>query len=413
GLGDKDAPYGPWNTFADEDLSGWHLAIDEIHNYVPKAGIGCRRIAAAWSKWLGELRHRGATIEFLSQAPAKVSSAIENEAEIRYELVSSKHRPDPFLGVKMEYWYQLQAKLTGIYRPSCWQQELRNVNGKWTVQEESPFWFDDELFGVYDTWSAPIAGGHKGSTGKQPYQLYSLPRLLAWFWWSNAWPLTWRPAVAGAFVAAVCNREMVMQQYFKLTDRVFVGRKAQAGAGQGSAEKAALATAATAEAPPSNPPAWLSGGRNDLTAQRIAFLEDEIEQLQGELLAKTSKIDELQSKLELAFSVASVTLNQVTFRGGYTYAVGETIDWGPYEGRAVAFIAFPRRGGVLSDGQRLRMGTDAGAGSQWLQGAASKADAAAASAGVPGALPSSGIRSAGDAARSVLVGKGDSQRKRD
>src|SRR5690606_37593265 len=59
----REGQSGPWDFFADKDLGQAHIAIDEIH-------VFCGRNTAAavrkkWQDWLGEIRHRGATVEFL------------------------------------------------------------------------------------------------------------------------------------------------------------------------------------------------------------------------------------------------------------------------------------------------------------------------------------------------------------
>jgi hypothetical protein len=399
GLKDGEPVRGPWDTFKDEDMSGWHLAIDEIHNYVPKSGPGCRRIQAAWSKWLGELRHRGATIEFLSQSPAKVGTCIENEAEIRLELLNNSQRYDPFFRVKMYYWYQLQAKLTGYYRPGCWQIELRQISGKWKEQDSSPFWFDDSLFACYDSWSAPIAGGKKGTSGKHPYQVHSLPGLLFWFWRENVWTLTWRPAALFLLLLSLWHRGALMDRYFKTLSLARPGASAPKGAK--SAEVASPASGKTV----------VGGDGAELLKSRIGFLEDKLDEARGEAEAREAELTGLKARVDEAFALASLTYDQVNFRGGYTYAIGELIDWGPYEGKRVVRIDFARRAVVLDDGRVLRMG--AGDAIGWLQGATGAVDKAAGAAGVPNTLSGAGVRAVGQAGASVLKRKGDGERKRD
>ena len=66
-------------------------------------------------EWAGEVRHRGCTVEFLSQHETKVHSIIRNEASLKRYMFNGEDRRDPWLKVKMGDWYNLRAKffLTG------------------------------------------------------------------------------------------------------------------------------------------------------------------------------------------------------------------------------------------------------------------------------------------------------------
>ena len=87
--------WGPWTYFEDIDLCHAHIAIDEIHNY---CGTNTpRKVRQKWQEWLGEIRHRGCTVEFISQAPQKVAKEIHHEAGVRLSLTSQDTERDPFL----------------------------------------------------------------------------------------------------------------------------------------------------------------------------------------------------------------------------------------------------------------------------------------------------------------------------
>ena len=133
----------PSDFFNDNEikLDACHIAIDEIHNFCPSAD---KIAATSWSKWLGEIRHEGATIEFLSQHPSKVSKAIINHAALRRQMVHSGLRRDWWVNIQLEDWYNVGTVIGRKYRPSVWEVEEREVLGKWKVSSQVPFWFRPE-----------------------------------------------------------------------------------------------------------------------------------------------------------------------------------------------------------------------------------------------------------------------------
>ena len=127
---------GPWAFFDGKSLADTHIAIDEIHEY---AGAGAEgSYLAQWQKWLGTIRHQGATIEFLTQNEAKVARVIKHESGLRRELMHSDERPDPFFHIELGDWYELRAKLTGTYLAAVWETLGREANGRF-IRERSAF----------------------------------------------------------------------------------------------------------------------------------------------------------------------------------------------------------------------------------------------------------------------------------
>lgn len=175
---------GPWSYFAenDIDISESHISIDEIHNFCP---AGDRKAKKLWQEWLGEIRHEGATIEFLTQEPDKVNAGIHKAAQVRRYLIPSHDRRDPFFNIRMNDWYNFGTVFGKSYRPSVWQDEERNVKGKWKVVDSQPFWFKSELFGVYATNSESVKGKKSGKQTDQAYKRFGKLKLIRWFIFSN------------------------------------------------------------------------------------------------------------------------------------------------------------------------------------------------------------------------------------
>jgi len=190
---------GPWDYFKSINLEGCHIAIDECHNFCgTKAN---HKIRQRWQAWLGEIRHQGATVEFLSQSPEKVAKEIHYEAGLRLSLVNSEDRRDPFLGILLGDWYELKAKfMTGTYESTVWEVERRNVDGKWVQQNKRIFWLDPFYFDFYDSFSTPVQGGHKATGQHREYKIRSRSGLLWWFFKRNAFSIVPRFMLVGGIV---------------------------------------------------------------------------------------------------------------------------------------------------------------------------------------------------------------------
>lgn len=176
----REGRSGPWDYLRDRDISGCHIAIDEIHNYCPKTADN--KLRKKWMQFIGELRHQGATIEFLTQNEAKCAKEILAEAEIRYEIINGENIRCPVLGYRMGDLYQFRAKALGRYLCPSYCIEYTQNQGGWVEINRSVFYRLPKYFEYYDSFSAPEHGqalGHKSEP--MPWEKYSWPRLFCWF----------------------------------------------------------------------------------------------------------------------------------------------------------------------------------------------------------------------------------------
>jgi len=190
---------GPWDYFRNKNLDGCHIAIDECHNFC--GAKTHQKIRARWQAWLGEIRHQGATVEFLSQSPEKVAREIHYEAGLRLSLINSEDRRDPFLGILLGDWYELKAKfITGDYQTTVWEVERRNVDGKWVEQNKRRFTLDPQYFDFYDSFSRPVQGGVKSQGQPREFQKRSRAGIVWWFFKRNAFSIVPRGLLVGGVV---------------------------------------------------------------------------------------------------------------------------------------------------------------------------------------------------------------------
>ncbi len=211
---------GPWEMDA-ADLAGAHLQFDEFHHYAPKTGEVERR--RLWREWIAEIRHDGATIEFLTQDLDSVDKRLVNMVGLRVELVNQETERDPLFKIQMGDWYELKAKAIGYWSPCIWQIEKRKVDRKWVKTGLSKrIYPTPRYYELYNSYAKPhrrqreenesyqdvgketpgeapagaVSPGESYEKVAKPSQKQwerrSWPGLLAWFISRNAWALSSR-----------------------------------------------------------------------------------------------------------------------------------------------------------------------------------------------------------------------------
>lgn len=175
---------GPWEYFADKELDGAHIAIDECHQYIRRqGGRGYIDVIKKWEDWLGTIRHKACTVEFLTQDPHKVAKCIEIHSSVRLQLINSEDRRDPWFGVLLGDWYELRAGfVTREYETVIWEVEERRLLGRWKAQETLKFRLDPYYFQFYDSFNAASHDGSKAPAApEREFQKRSRLGLVGWF----------------------------------------------------------------------------------------------------------------------------------------------------------------------------------------------------------------------------------------
>jgi len=171
---------GPWDLWKDEDLSGCHIAIDEIQKYCPERGCPSAH-KKAWIEWLSEIRHRGARIEFVTQDKALVAREIIALAETQVKIVKRDAEMIPWLGVHFLALRQFWCKLLGKKLIFCYEVYEKKSEGKFAENSRESFVIDGSLYSRYNSHSKPVTGV-AGKEQDEAWERYSWPGLLWWFW---------------------------------------------------------------------------------------------------------------------------------------------------------------------------------------------------------------------------------------
>ena len=178
--GKKSDITGPWDYFEGFDLENDLIVIDEAHNFVGRTHT--REKKRLWMEFVGELRHRGhSAIQFVTQSPNKLAKEIIDECGLRQALVDAEEERDPFFGIRLAYWYELRAKLTGKYTSCFVRIDLRDIDGKKKKSHVVRVPRKPEIFALYDSFNATEAG-EAGSAGRSVRE-YEKRGWLSFLWW--------------------------------------------------------------------------------------------------------------------------------------------------------------------------------------------------------------------------------------
>lgn len=366
---------GPWDYFEKIDLVGCHIQIDEMHNYC--GAHHHKKHVGRWVEWLGEVRHLGVTVEFISQHVMKMAAPVRREVAVKLYLKTTEDDHDPYFKIKMGDWYELLATLTRTYDVFIVEEESRENRSKWEVVDTRVFRRDPFYFELYDSYAAPVKGGVKGKAQKREFEKRTRLGMLAWFYSRHWFKFTWRVALVAVLIwllgfggfqkifSGIQERMMdrlspdrnQVEEVTREAPVVVTTAAANAGSfsdppfGRVEPDQAIERPQGVTAEPAIRQIQGVQQAVHDEVVERVAELEVTVAQLHAE-------VEKLEAALQRSSAITLLERDRVTFREGYSYGPGEAIDFGVYAGRSVESIDWARRMVKLDDGQILRMGHD-------------------------------------------------------
>ncbi|HVS70787.1 MAG TPA: hypothetical protein VHQ47_06005 [Phycisphaerae bacterium] len=344
---------GPWDFFQDIDVQNAHIAIDEIHKYCGRNAS--KDLKKKWQIWCGEIRHRGATVEFISQHYRKIAQEVIDESGIRLQLVNSEDRRDWFFRILMGDWYEVKAALlTGEYETRVWVYEKREVDGKWTNEDKRTFVLDPYYFGFYDSYSAPDKGGLKGTAKEQVFEKRGKLGTVKWFLRRN-W---WRFIRGGVILAIVIyfltgGGGRLMHWFLNSFTGQFISAASPASLGMGKSGRSLGNTV-----PPAPGPGATSAGATALPSTQPNFVAIADYKKQQERADEAErKLKSLSGVFDKMGEVVLLSPNAVTLRSGLTYRVGDKVEWGPFAGKTVKSVDIAKAVVRFDDGTLAGLGS--------------------------------------------------------
>jgi len=316
----------------DWEVSNAVIILDEAHNFCgskhPKAA---RR---AWQDFCGELRHRGASIVFVTQAISKLAAEVVEEAGKRQALVDVEEERDPFFGIQFYYWYQLRAKFVGEYISGFMRIDFRDIDGKKSKRSGVEFVTRrPEIFELYDSASAPEAGGQSSSVETHgEWSKRSWPSLLRWFVWHNVERFAKPLAVVAAFVIV-----------FLFGGRLFGwcagALTAFGGSGSGSISPAVVGRGSPVPSSVQVAGAAGVGAPRGSVAPAVPDVVVERDSLAAEIQAMRGR----------ASALRMVAPDRCAFADAIPLRVGDVVDTGFFSGDKIEIIDYPRRSVRVGD----------------------------------------------------------------
>ena len=350
------AATGPWEYFADKELSGATIIIDEVHNFCGSIGTP-KAISNQWQKWLGELGHNQAVFRCLSQAPEKVHNCIKQEAQACYTIRNTGLDHDPYFKIEVYDWLELWCGLFGTeYKVFVFEQETKKVEGKAVKGKRKLHRMGPPYFDFYDSFNAPIA--HSQAKDVKPFEHEFEKRLrkgpikgrLSLMWWFFSkyfYELTTRGLIGVGIVLLIFGLmsgflpRYISETVLSITTKA---TKTATASGQENVKNENrendMQTGDTVHGKSNHPN----------LDKKIKALEERIEVL-------SSEKELLERQINNASALVLISGSSITLRGGYSYKTGDIIDSGPYKGKKFISINWERRSASLDDGTILKLGS--------------------------------------------------------
>ncbi len=344
----REGRSGPWEFFEHVDIANAHIAIDEVHNYCsPKQA---KPIRLQWQKWLGEIRHRGATAELISQHENKIATELIDEAGAKLSIVNCEDERDPYFGITCADWYEVRAKyLTGEYRAAMKIVEKRDVDGKWKPNTCIKYQRDPDYFQFYDSFSSPNSGQGVGvKAPDKAWQRYGRMRFALWFINRNAYRLASRLAVVvlGTWVCFGGGGKLAIETFIEKFNQLSSAQMQKQSNTQAPGVQMTTPADTHAQTKPDNRPTDLEEAR----AIQQQATKPVTQPSQQQTTRQTSTVQ------NDPFALVLLTNDACVLRNGMSLTVGDVIDGGPKDGKRIQSIDFRRRLVRLEDGSTIRMG---------------------------------------------------------
>lgn len=358
---------GPWEYFQGVDLRYAHIAIDEIHNFIPATGSSTEHINR-WTDFLAEVRHRGCTFEGLTQDHTQVHECLIKRAGLRYELIPAEDLRDPFFHIQMMDWYNLKAGFTGDFHKTVFEKEFQLRSSRWKCLRTRRFLIVPEYFKYYNSFNASLqeeaAGGVDDNRAPLfEYQKRTKLSLVTWFVLKNFFSLFWRFSVGIFFFWLTFGGGMNHCIQYFLTMNQSIAKANTSAKKKDSVKKVEQAETLYSEIYFGKDLSKLEAG------QGVIFTLDEVKKMHAEKQKTESDLTGLQKhsqeiEAELAKLKAQImsgfvpvffTENEVVLKNGLRIHKNYKFIEGDYEKLTVKFICLPERYYQLSDDRIIRM----------------------------------------------------------
>lgn len=148
-----------------DDLVNAHILFDEAHHFcgTMMTGNENKSYRETWVDYLGEIRHDGTTIEFMTQSRNALHKIIKDYIGSYIVLTNLKTEKDPLLGINFTDWFHLRNAIEGVYYEGSKEWNYIKM-GRGEKYQGSRIWnMMPVYFEMYNSFSAG-QGKHKGTS---------------------------------------------------------------------------------------------------------------------------------------------------------------------------------------------------------------------------------------------------------
>ena len=330
GIGFKDGmwhPPGPWDYFKDKDLSGAHITLDEFHEFASRNHPAYYKLL--WQTWTGQIRHRGATLELISQDHEGIAKEVLAKCGQRLAIVPPHHVTDSFTNkITMHDWHELLASITRSWQACVY--EVTYSKYRFIPPRKKKIRYLDSLFDCYNSHSAPTDGSGEGGTEElNEWQKRSAPGLWWWWFWRYWDDLIFnKPAlgIIGVFLFFLALK-------LGLLDGLILGFGKNI-AGAAGADAIDGQETAQADQPAPQTPEQLAA------ASEIEQARQQAEQYRQQAKQAEHEAHELRRKAARMSALVLMSPDGVLLATGERVKVGESVKFGPMEGQILAEINY-------------------------------------------------------------------------
>lgn len=322
-----DGDQKPLEYFKTVDTAGAHIAIDEIHNYCPSKAP--QKVEQAWSEFVGEVRHLGATLEVLSQDEFQINQVIRKRAEVKRFIVKRETELIPYIKIPVGDFMQFAYKLRGRADQVSRVYEHKRVSSdKWAKQRDYNVPLLGKYFQFYDSFSAPekSGGGKSGKSRRQPFEKYGWFGLCIWFLRIHFWRAAIVFSILAFFIWFLLfgGLPRMLTGFSSLVSECLVGGMMVGGGTEG-------------EAVPELSPEELAA-KDKADRERLQARVDEL-QTQTSLSRSTlEEYTQLKERFDRMQDLTGLYSGGAMLSDGLLVKKGEAIVYGKYKGRVLEWV---------------------------------------------------------------------------
>lgn len=183
----KTKGQGPWSftreRFLPAELAGGMIILDEVHHC-----MGGQRYGADhnqhWLEWLSMVRHEQCEVVLITQTFSNFPKWVRDLCECKVEIgsVFGKRLPWFLGGITVGDLRQLWAGLLRTkLTTGAWLLEYRRIGSRWSLSEERPMTFKQEVFEAYESHSATDKGTGGAERVPEPCERFGRVGITWWF----------------------------------------------------------------------------------------------------------------------------------------------------------------------------------------------------------------------------------------